>query len=326
MPKRTNDFQKLIRMLTQLLGQGAVVEESKMLVDLVSGEECEVDIYAEGTLAGHTVNIGIECRDHARKQGKAWVDEMRSKHDRLPTNLLILVSSSGFAASAIAKANSYGIKTITPTRADSDLAAEVATSLGVTAKVWHITDVNATMTVNGLPPEWVNRNPHGAEPADGEFAFYRSDGALLVAANEFYMTALTQHSMAADPAWVMTDTQDEFELETPQMNGPLWNNVPLHAYWTVDGQQPVLVPVAVIAIKGTVKVLTQAVTVKPSGEITYDGNSYLTGTAPMANGQQAQIVVSDPQGQGRMQADFPVNIPPPAGENRAARRRRQKGG
>lgn len=67
MPKRTNDFQKLIRMLTQLLGEGAIVEESKMLTDMVSGEQREVDIYAEGTLAGHTVNIGIECRDHQRK-------------------------------------------------------------------------------------------------------------------------------------------------------------------------------------------------------------------------------------------------------------------
>jgi hypothetical protein len=57
MPKRTNDFQKLIRMLTQLLGDNVVVEESKMLTDLVSGEPRQVDIYAEGTFAGHTVNI-----------------------------------------------------------------------------------------------------------------------------------------------------------------------------------------------------------------------------------------------------------------------------
>ena len=69
MTKRTNDFQKLIRMLTQLLGDNAVVEESKMLADLVSGDPREVDIYAEGTFAGHTANIGIECRDHKRRQG-----------------------------------------------------------------------------------------------------------------------------------------------------------------------------------------------------------------------------------------------------------------
>jgi hypothetical protein len=53
MPKRTNDFQKLIMMLTQFLGDNAVVEESKMLTDLMSGEQREVDIYAEGTLAAN---------------------------------------------------------------------------------------------------------------------------------------------------------------------------------------------------------------------------------------------------------------------------------
>ncbi len=324
MPKRTNDFQKLIRMLTQLLGDGAVVEESKMLIDLVSGEECEVDIYAEGTLAGHTVNISIECRDHARKQGKGWVDEMHSKHERLPTNLLILVSSSGFYDTAIAKADSYGIKTITPTRADSDLAAEVAATLGVTMKAWNITKMNWTMNVNGLPAEWHNRNPHGVVPDDGDVFFHRADGSVLVAATEFCGAALAQHSV--DPQRVMNDTEPTFDVETPLMHGPLWHGQLLHAYWTAEGEQPVLVPVASMVARGTVVVLTQAVTVSPSGEIVYDGQSYLTGTAPMADGQQAQIVIADPHGQRRTQADFPVYIPPQEPENRTARRRRQRGG
>jgi hypothetical protein len=324
MPKRTNDFQKLIRMLTQLLGDGATVEESKMLTDLVSGEQREVDIYAEGTLAGQTVSIGIECRDQGRKQGVGWVEEMRSKHERLPTNLVILVSSSGFTDSAIAKANSYGIKTIAPTRADSDLAAEVAATLGVTMKAWNITNMSWTMTVNGLPAEWLSRDPHGVVPDDGEIAFYRSDGSVLVAANEFCGAALGKHLMA-DPERVMRDSEPEFDVETPEMAGPMWHRELLHAYWTADCEQPVLVPVATMVVKGKVMVLTQAVTVNPSGEIVYDGSSYLTGTATMADGQQAQIVIAGAQGQRRAQAEMPVYIPPPEGENRAARRRRQRG-
>lgn len=313
MPRRTNDFQKLIRMLTQLLGDGAIVEESKMLSDLVSGEEREVDIYAEGTLAGHTVNIGIECRDHQRRQGVEWVEQMRAKHERLPTNLLILVSSSGFTVSAIAKANSYGIKTIAPTRVDSDLAAEVAATLGVTMKAWNISNMSWTMTVNGLPAEWLNRNPRGVIPGNGEVAFYRGDGSLLVASNEFCGAALGTHSMA-DPERVMSDTEPEFDIETPQMAGPMWHGEPLHAYWAVDGEQPVLVPVATMVVKGTVTVLTQAVTVNPSGEIVYDGQSYLTGAATMADGSQAQIIVADANGQRRTRADFSVHIPPPQPE------------
>src|SRR6202167_4681613 len=172
MTKRTNDFQKLIRMLTQLLGDNAVVEESKMLTDLVSGEPREVDFYAEGTFAGHTVNIAIECRDHKRRQGVRWVEQMHSKHERLPTNLLILVSSSGFTGPAIAKANSYGIKTIAPTQADSDLATEVLASLGVTA--WNITDATLLVSAN-VPTEWLERNPHAVAQDDGQILFYKSD-------------------------------------------------------------------------------------------------------------------------------------------------------
>ena len=195
MRKRTNDFQKLIRMLTQLLGDNAVVEESKMLTDLVSGEPREVDIYAEGTFAGHTVNIGIECRGHQRKQGSGWVEQMHSKHERLPTNLLILLSSSGFTGPAIAKANSYGIKTIAPTQADSDFATEVLASLGVTA--WHITDARLSVSAN-VPTEWPERNAHAVAQDDGQILFYRSDGSQLVTAETFNTAAMGQH-LAAHP-------------------------------------------------------------------------------------------------------------------------------
>jgi hypothetical protein len=272
MPKRTNDFQKLISMLTQLLGDNAVVEESKMLTDLASGEEREVDVYAEGTFAGHSVNIGIECRDHQRKQGVKWVEQMHSKHERLPTNLLILVSSSGFTSSAIAKANSDGIKTIAPTQVDSDLATEVLASLGVT--VWHITDATLSVTVSAnVPTEWLERNAHAVAQDDGQIPFYRSDGSQLVTAETFNMAAIGQHLMA-HPELVAGEGVTEFDVEIPPINGPAFKGERLYAYWTADGEQPVLVPVAMAVVRGTVKVLTQAVTVSPTGEIVYDGNRY----------------------------------------------------
>lgn len=270
MRKRTNDFQKLIRMLTQLLGDNAVVEESKMLTDLVSGEPREVDIYAEGTFAGHTVNIGIECRGHQRKQGSGWVEQMHSKHERLPTNLLILLSSSGFTGPAIAKANSYGIKTIAPTQADSDFATEVLASLGVTA--WHITDARLSVSAN-VPTEWPERNAHAVAQDDGQILFYRSDGSQLVTSETFNTAAMGQH-LAAHPELVAGEGETEFDVETTPINEPAFTGERLYAYWTADGEQPVLVPVAMAVVRGTVKVLTQAVTVSPAGEIVYDGNRY----------------------------------------------------
>lgn len=67
-----------------------------MLTDRMSGGQREVDVVAEGTVAGHNVVISIEVRDHARPQGLEWIEQAHDKHSRLPTNLLVLVSSSGF--------------------------------------------------------------------------------------------------------------------------------------------------------------------------------------------------------------------------------------
>jgi hypothetical protein len=266
MTKRTNDFQKLIRMLTQLLGDNAVVEESKMLADLVSGDPREVDIYAEGTFAGHTVNIGIECRDHKRRQGVGWVEQMHSKHERLPTNLLILVSPRGFTAPAIAKASSYGIKTIALTQADSDLATEVLASLGVTA--WDITDARLSVSAN-IPTEWLERDAHAVAQDDGQILFYSSGGSQLVTSETFNMAAMGQH-LAAHPELVVGEGETEFDVETTPINDPAFKGERLYAYWKADGEQPVLVPVAMALVQGTVKVLTQAVTVSPTGDIVYD--------------------------------------------------------
>jgi hypothetical protein len=312
MPPRSNDFQKLILALTQLLGDNAVVEESKMLTDLVSGEQREVDVYAEGALAGHTVKIGIECRDHQRKQGVEWVEQMRTKHERLPTNLLILVSSCGFTDSAVAKADSYGIKTITPTQAESDLASEVLASLGVTAKVWLISGANSSVAAN-VPTEWLQRNAHAVLEDDGLVQFYTSQGSPLVKSDAFNMTALSQ-LIPTDPRWLEGEADDEFDVETPTMHNPAYGGQLLHAYWTADGEQPLFVPVAMAVVRGRVRVLTQAVNVSPTGEIVYDGNSYLTGTAPMGDGKQARIVVADPEGEHRARADFPVYVPPSGGD------------
>jgi len=331
MPPRSNDFQKLILALTQLLGGNAVVEESKMLADLVSGELTEVDVYAEGALAGHSVRISIECRDHKRKQGPGWVNEMHSKHERLPTNLLILVSSSGFTDTAIAKADSYGIKTITPTQADSDLASEVLASLGVTASIWVISDIRSSVC-GTVPTPWIQRNARAVLDADGQIPFYRSDGSPLIMADgnpvsdnpgTFNMTALSQ-LIETDSRWLNGQTGSEFDVETPTMHNPTYFGQQLHAYWTADGEQPTLVPVGAVVLRGRVRILTEPVHVSPSGEIVYDANSYLTGTTPMANGQQARILVAEPEGERRTRADFPVYIPPPQQANRRQRRARRK--
>jgi hypothetical protein len=52
MPKRTNDFQRLIYLVRVNLADGATVTESKMLKDRITGTMREVDICIEGSVGG----------------------------------------------------------------------------------------------------------------------------------------------------------------------------------------------------------------------------------------------------------------------------------
>ncbi|MDT5318215.1 MAG: hypothetical protein QOD88_737, partial [Mycobacterium sp.] len=90
----------------------------------------------------------------------------------------------------------------------------------------------------------------------------RSDGSQLVTSETFNMAAMGQHLMA-HPELVAGEGETEFDVETPPIHGPAFKGERLYAYWTADGEQPVLVPVAMVVVRGTVKVLTQAVTVSP---------------------------------------------------------------
>jgi hypothetical protein len=317
MPQRSNDFQKLVTMLTQLLGENSVVEESKMLADLVSGDLTEVDVYAEGTLAGHTVRISIECRDHKRKQGPGWVNEMRSKHERLPTNLLILVSSSGFTGPAVAKADSFGIKTITPMRADSDLTSEVLASLGsmtFTATLTEWSNVTSQASAN-IPAEWLERHPnaHGLSLDNGQIQYYRSDGSPLITSDAFNHFVLNQ-GLAAQPE-PLIDREFEVQMQVKA----LYAGELLYLYWTADdGEPPILVPVGAIAVRAVAKIAAQAITISLSEEISYDGRGFVTGKAS-AEGNQGQVVVTEEvAGERRWAADLTVHFPPQQSETTAA--------
>ncbi len=129
MPKRTNPFQETIALLQQHLGGASTITQSDLLVDRVTGDSREVDVCIRGDIAGQQVLISIECRDHKRPQTVSWIDEMKSKHETLPTNSLILVSSSGFTRGAIAKATKFGITTVHPSEMTDESATKMIESL-----------------------------------------------------------------------------------------------------------------------------------------------------------------------------------------------------
>jgi hypothetical protein len=117
MPKRSNNFQRLIYLIHHQLANDAVVTESKFLRDSAAEAEREVDIVIETTVGEYSLTISIECRDRGRVADIEWVEQMIAKHHTLPTNKLILISSSGFTKRAAKKAQAQGVQTLSLSQA-----------------------------------------------------------------------------------------------------------------------------------------------------------------------------------------------------------------
>ena len=108
MPKRTNFFQDLIARIEQTLApSNAKVTQSKILKDARTGEDREVDVYIDVDYGNNRITrIGIHCRDHKRKSGTPWVEQVVGMQADLPVDKTVLVSRSGFTKPAIKKAKS----------------------------------------------------------------------------------------------------------------------------------------------------------------------------------------------------------------------------
>ncbi len=77
--------------------------------------------------------VSVECRDRKRKADVQWVEEMKGKHERLPTNALVLISHSGFTKEATAVAKTYGIETIALNALDETSAERL---FGNSSSLW----------------------------------------------------------------------------------------------------------------------------------------------------------------------------------------------
>lgn len=125
MPRRTNIFQQVVRVIHEHLAAGAAtVDESAELLDRVTGDTREVDVTLTSEVAGHQIIISIEATAQKRRATVAWVDGMLSKHNTLPTDKLVLVSQAGFSQTARSRAAAHGAVTLQP----RDLATEDVSS------------------------------------------------------------------------------------------------------------------------------------------------------------------------------------------------------
>jgi hypothetical protein len=133
MPRRTNDFQRLLFQIEkQLAPLGAIVEESAMLPERGTGDLREVDILISLDEGQHRVRIGIECQNKSRPATKQWVEAIAKKHEELGINKTVLISSSGFYAAARRKAEILFITVLDFTSVDdADWPTEVLRDLKV---------------------------------------------------------------------------------------------------------------------------------------------------------------------------------------------------
>jgi hypothetical protein len=115
-PKRTNERQQIIELLkTMLAGAACTVTASKMLLDVITGAEREVDVVAEYDVDGDTFTQSFEVTSKSRRADLTWVEQLLKKHENLPTDHLYLVSWSGFTSTALKLADSNpGLFLVTP--------------------------------------------------------------------------------------------------------------------------------------------------------------------------------------------------------------------
>lgn len=128
MPRRSNQFQRLVLLINRTLAVNARVVESAMVTDKITGQQREVDVLITTNASSYEVHIAIEVVARGRKADTPWVESMYSKHASLPTDKLILVAENGFTFPALKKAKFYGIKAVkieTALAADWKLATEL---------------------------------------------------------------------------------------------------------------------------------------------------------------------------------------------------------
>lgn len=129
MPRRTNVFQQVVRIIHEhLAADAAEVVESDELVDNASGAKREVDVTLTSEVAGQRIVISVEATAQSRRASVTWVDGMLAKHSTLPTNKLVLVSQAGFSKLARDRAAAHGAVTLQPQDLDGDDASQAVLS------------------------------------------------------------------------------------------------------------------------------------------------------------------------------------------------------
>jgi hypothetical protein len=270
-PARSNAFQEMVTLLTAVMreDESMTVTPSAMLTDIVTGEPREVDISVETEVAGHKVIVGIECRDWKRPQSVQWVEEMHAKHLALPVQLTVLVSSNGFAKSALRKAAHYSIKTVTPREITPGFVGTVVNNLEkvVTKRAaFRVRTVLVHVELADGELKWVE--------AFADSPVFAPDGTEIENVG-FIVQGIVAGNPAQRAHLRTATTKDKFmNIRT---DGPSYKGQPVCIIPTRDGKDLPLAPIVGLHIEGPVELDLVEV---PLTHGDYDGTPYSTGSTP----------------------------------------------
>lgn len=264
--------------------ESVTVTPSAMLTDIITGQPREVDISVETKVAGHTVIVGIECRDWKRPQSVQWVEEINAKHLALPVQLTVLVSSSGFAKSALKKAEHYSIKTITPGQITPEFVGTVVNNLKkvVTKRAaFGVKTVHVQVQLADGELKWVE--------AFADSPVYTPDGAE-VSTVEFIVKRIVDGNPAQRAHLKTASNKDKFmNIKT---DGPSYQGQPVYIIPTRDGKELPLAPILGLHIEGPVKLDLVEV---PLTHGDYDGTPYSSGSTPFED-MRVAVVATESDG------------------------------
>jgi hypothetical protein len=301
-PKRSTEFQELVALITRLVGDDAMVEESRELRDLNTGELREVDIVIEREVAGHTTIVSVECNERARKQSVTWVDEMRGKHEWLPTHHLVLVAKSGFTKPALEKAARLNIRAITPTEVTPEFVGRVVNRLN---KAWlkhlqvdHFERMNVWCEATGDVP----KSP-ALEVLPGT-PLFTDEGEQVCSALQ--LAEAMARNLPKDTEAVRDATGGEKFIEigfgdpAATTAPPLLNGKRLCMYVCVDGSDLVLAPIIAINVVGQVSLQVVEMTLTHG---TYD-QVHFSDSSGRLRDEDVRIVVTEASDGGMPKAVY----------------------
>jgi len=110
--KQGRSLELLVEKLERLLAsdENVLIESPKKIRDIQTGKLREHDVVLTYNQAHHEILIAMECKDRSRPVGVPEIEAFDNKCRYTNINQGIIVSSSGFAKTALAKAGSMGIK------------------------------------------------------------------------------------------------------------------------------------------------------------------------------------------------------------------------